>query len=114
MSCMTAIIARSPLGLNLSVDRIHSVTADMCLDTLDIVSNIRREHLRIIPVITANRIEVTPRVRYVSSNIKLGVTLTCSVSRKEPPYLEIEPEILWVWEIPVDNNVYSNTDWFVD
>ena len=31
------------------------------------------------------------------------------------PYLEIEPEIIWVYpEWAVDNNVYSNTHWNVD
>lgn len=30
------------------------------------------------------------------------------------PYLEINPEIVWIYENPVDNDVYSNTRWRVD
>lgn len=31
------------------------------------------------------------------------------------PYLEIEPEILWVYpDFEVENFVYSNTDWYIN
>lgn len=33
---------------------------------------------------------------------------------QEQPYLEIVPEILWMWDNPVDNDVLSNTEWNVD
>ena len=28
-------------------------------------------------------------------------------------YLDIEPTILWIWNDPAENNVYSNTNWNV-
>lgn len=31
-----------------------------------------------------------------------------------PPYLEIEPEILWLAAWEVTNQVYSNVDWNVN
>lgn len=33
---------------------------------------------------------------------------------QEQPFLEISPDLLWMWSAPVDNDVYSNTDWNVD
>lgn len=31
------------------------------------------------------------------------------------PYLEIEPELLWIYpDFEVENNVYSNTDWYIN
>lgn len=31
-----------------------------------------------------------------------------------PPYLEISPEILWIWTDPAYNDVYSNTTWDIN
>ena len=114
MSCMTAIIARSPLGLNISVSRPEGVDADILKDLLDITANIRRDYIRCALGVNVENLGIVPRVRYINSNIKLGITLTCSVSSEEPPYLDIDPKILWMWSAPVDNEVISNTDWIVN
>ena len=43
---------------------------------------------------------------------RMGLVCKPNIMR---PYLEIEPEIIWVYpDWAVDNNVYSNTHWNVD
>ena len=31
-----------------------------------------------------------------------------------PPYLEIEPEMVWLQDWGADNDVYSNTNWNIN
>lgn len=31
-----------------------------------------------------------------------------------PPYLEINPEVVWIWTEPAYNDVYSNTRWNIE
>lgn len=43
-----------------------------------------------------------------------GVALTRVCDVAELPYLEIHPELIWVYpDIESDNDVYSNLDWIV-
>ena len=54
------------------------------------------------------------RASLMPSSIKASISLICStdISRL---YLEIEPEILWVYpDFDNYNNVYSNTQWVVN
>ena len=46
--------------------------------------------------------------------ISCKVYYTCSVDIGGKPYLEIEPEIIWVLAGWSSNDVYSNTTWHVD
>lgn len=43
----------------------------------------------------------------------VNVYPVCSTSIHDK-YLEIEPEILWMWNAPAENNVFSNTNWNVE
>lgn len=51
---------------------------------------------------------------------RIGGHLKCQLIRTtkpiiEPVYLEIEPEIIWVYpNFESSNNVYSNTDWNIN
>lgn len=46
--------------------------------------------------------------------IRARLSMVCTPSIRTP-YLEIEPELIWVYpDWAVDNNVYSNTHWNVD
>ena len=45
--------------------------------------------------------------------MKCRFSLICSAGIM-PPYLEISPEILWVWVDPGYNDVYSNTNWNIN
>ena len=45
--------------------------------------------------------------------IKCRFSIICS-SGVMPPYLEIAPEILWIWTDPGYNDVYSNTTWNIN
>ena len=45
----------------------------------------------------------------------LGDVLVYRKGTTPVPYLEIEPELIWVYtDIPADNNVYSNTTWNIN
>lgn len=41
-------------------------------------------------------------------------TLAVLDRQPQPPYLEIEPETVWMTDYGVDNQVYSNTDWNIN
>lgn len=45
--------------------------------------------------------------------MKCRFSIICS-SGVMPPYLEIAPEILWIWTDPGYNDVYSNTTWNIN
>ena len=45
--------------------------------------------------------------------MKCQFSIVCS-SGIMPPYLEIAPEILWIWTDPGYNDVYSNTTWDIN
>lgn len=45
--------------------------------------------------------------------MKCQFSIVCS-SGLMPPYLEIAPEILWIWTDPGYNDVYSNTTWNIN
>ena len=51
----------------------------------------------------------------ISSGISLVAYAVCTVGKKTQFYLEIEPELIWVYpDFEVDNNVFSNTDWYIN
>lgn len=45
--------------------------------------------------------------------MKCQFSIVCSTGIM-PPYLEISPEILWIWTDPAYNDVYSNTTWNIN
>lgn len=45
--------------------------------------------------------------------MKCRFAIVCSTGIM-PPYLEISPEILWIWTDPAYNDVYSNTTWGIN
>ena len=61
----------------------------------------------------ANRIGGMTLDAALIGGIHVNVYPVCSTSIREK-YLEIEPEILWMWNNPVENDVYSNTNWNID
>ena len=56
----------------------------------------------------------------VTSNLTVIASAVCTVNtggggEETVLYLEIEPEILWVYpDFERENYVYSNTDWYID
>lgn len=45
--------------------------------------------------------------------MKCRFAIVCSTGIMAP-YLEISPEILWIWTDPAYNDVYSNTTWGIN
>lgn len=45
--------------------------------------------------------------------IMVSSSFVCEVSHLAP-YLEIEPEMVWMTDYGVDNQVYSNTNWNIN
>ena len=54
--------------------------------------------------------------RATSCNVPIFVKIDNYCGQILPtPYLEIEPEIIWVYpDWAVENNVFSNTDWYIN
>lgn len=48
-----------------------------------------------------------------TGGMKCRFSIVCS-SGIMPPYLEIAPEVIWIWEDPAYNDVYSNTTWNIN
>lgn len=48
-----------------------------------------------------------------AGGMKCLFSIVCSTGIM-PPYLEIAPEILWIWTDPGYNDVYSNTTWGIN
>lgn len=45
--------------------------------------------------------------------MKCNVYPVCSVDMRGN-FLDIAPKIVWIWNDPVENDVYSNTNWIVE
>lgn len=115
MSCMTASVSPVWSGLTASISCTNTAVAGAAM----VPQATKAEALPILAgcladawIDTAGFVSSLTRV---DAGLSVSVTLTCSTAVPEaPPYLEIEPKILWIWTMPADNDVLSNTTWNVD
>lgn len=115
MSCMTATINPVKTGLSVSVSSPDAVRAYVVSSTLDIAVQALLKQVKYAAEVLRDGLGVLPNIARVNANLSLTVTLTCSTAvPKEEPYLDIAPKILWIWTMPANNDVFSNTNWNID
>lgn len=113
MSCMSASVTPINLEITQAISVIGGIEESIYPTDLNFNSIVSTDHIVDNIDIHINHLIDKEDIQIVKSNISVYVTLTCSVSISKP-YLEISPEILWIWTYTGDNDVYSNTTWNVN
>ena len=98
MGCLSVTLARKG-GIIADAERIGGVSCDLSR------VGFAESFLTRIGGMEASAIRV--------SGMKCTFSFVCSSSIKTP-YLEIAPEVIWIWDDPAYNDVYSNTTWNVN
>ena len=96
--------------LSFTLTRIGGVAADPTRVGAVSVSLVRRDGIS-VSFVREDGISVS-FVRKGGMACRMGLVCKPNIKR---PYLEIEPELIWVYpDWATDNNVYSNTHWNVN
>lgn len=98
MGCMSVTLIREG-GMVVGAERIGGLSCDISRVGFAEVSLSRA---------SGARMEMQ---RIGSMKCQFSIVCTAGVM---PPYLEIAPEILWIWADPGYNDVYSNTTWNIN
>ncbi len=110
MSCMSAMVTPVGSEFTQAISTVGGIESDAYLIHSNLDANATVD--RVIKDINASIDHLINKeeVQIVKNRLSVNITLTCSVSISGK-YLEIEPEVLWIWSFTGDNNVYSNTVW---
>lgn len=115
MSCMTATVSPVLSRPTASISFPNTAVADVFPVAQATVADILPVQADCLADAWVDALDFVSSLTRIDAGLSLTVSLTCSTAVPEaPPYLDIEPKILWVWTMPADNNVYSNTTWNVD
>ena len=105
MSCIEVTLQRVRSSFNIEREGTPSISLDACPNGYLSLSRILNNAST-----ATERIYSTLSLRRQLSGVVL--TRVCDVA--ELPYLEIHPELIWVYpDIESSNDVYSNLDWIV-
>lgn len=110
MSCMSAVVTPVKPGITQAISTVGGIESNAYIIHSDLDADATAD--RVIKDINASIDHLINKeeVQIVKNRLSVTITLTCSVSISKP-YLEIDPEILWIWSVTGDNDVYSNTVW---
>ena len=99
MGCISVILSKVGAGIKTTMTRIAGMS-------------VRVDKMNSM---TANMVKVGGIATNMAKigGIQCEIYPVCSVDVRGK-YLEIEPTILWIWNDPMENNVYSNTNWNVE
>ena len=105
MSCIEVTLQRVGSSFNIEREGTPSMSLDICPNG----------YLNLSRVLNGTRATLERVYSTLSLQRQLsGVVLTRVCDVAELPYLEIHPELIWVYpDIESDNDVYSNLDWIV-
>ena len=105
MSCIEVTLQRVGSSFDIRREGTPSMSLEEC----------QKGYLSIDRVL--NSISTTAERVYSTLSLRIqlsGVVLTRVCDVAELPYLEIQPELIWVYpDIESSNDVYSNLDWIV-
>lgn len=109
MSCMSAAVTAVRTEITQAISTVGGIESSAHIIHSDLDANVSA--YRVIKNINASIDHLINKeeVQIVKNRLSVNITLTCSVSLSKR-YLEIEPEILWIWTTG-SNDVYSNTTW---
>lgn len=113
MSCMSSVVTPVRTGITQTISTVGGIDSSAYIIHSDLNANASAD--RVIKHINAfiDHLINKEEVQIVKNRLSVNITLTCSVSISKP-YLEIEPEILWIWSFTGDNDVYSNVTWYIN
>ena len=113
MSCMSAIVTPVCPGITQAISTVGGIESNAYIIHSDLDANVSAD--RVIKDINASIDHLINKeeIQIVKNRLSVNITLTCSVSLSRR-YLEIEPDILWIWTYTGDNDVYSNTTWNIN
>lgn len=109
MSCMSAVVVPVRSEITQAISTVGGIESNAYIIHSDLDANVSAD--RVIKDINASIDHLINKeeIQIVKSKLSVNITLTCSVSLSGK-YLEIDPEILWIWTTG-SNDVYSNTTW---
>lgn len=113
MSCMSSVVTPVRAGITQAILTVGGINSSAYIIHSDLDANVSAD--RVLKYINASIDHLISKeeVQIVKNRLSVNITLTCSVSVAKP-YLEIEPEILWIWTYTGDNDVYSNVTWYIN
>ena len=110
MSCMSAVVTPVKPGITQAISTVGGIESNAYIIHSDLDADATADRVIKDINVSIDHLINKEEVQIVKNRLSVNITLTCSVSISKP-YLEIDPEILWIWSFTGDNDVYSNTDW---
>lgn len=109
MSCMSAVVTPVRSEITQAISTVGGIDSNAYVIRSNLDANVSADRVIKDINVSIDHLINKEDIQIIRSKISVSITLTCSVSLSRK-YLEIEPEILWIWTTG-SNDVYSNTTW---